>query len=517
MSNKEGEDMKRENLAIVKEVNVEPASFDIDSLEEKLYSSRLDIQRLKKILQNCEDKKLKFLNQLNDLQEAATKVNAKLPLELKETVRDQNQNNALIQTVSIVDEIRHYLKLIRMEEGKLKLDRDKKDRLLKDFKLQKNYLVKEIADYKQLNVIHEQRTRYLETALNNKKRMMEKKTIKAEQFQNILIESYKDQIMKLNSTVRKHEQTINYYKNQSVQINTTLYEKNVHLASVEKKLIRLMETKTRHHNLMKEIEVEYQDIREKWANIGLPMPIQEEQNLNNIKRGSWIQLFWNWWNNESQTQYLVKTEEVQNTIKELQLTLSTYENLLEKMNSHFDRYKQNEQEFAKEIMELKEQMQVLIDMEEEYLKKAEKQENELLNYKDQNFALEQKLKEMEIQAEEYKAKVEQLKKKDSDNTRQINKTIQSLQEREKRYAEQFQRTMTQPQGRADTRRPGKTAITAKAQRQLSSPANSKLQKRNIQLNQMSKAQQKSQNKLDLIKKFYPQAQSQSSIFNPFKY
>ena len=70
-------------------------------------------------------------------------------------------------------------------------------------------------------------------------------------------------------------------------------------------------------------------------------PAQNQHEMYEIKKGSWLNMAWQFWSNDNETQYFEKTEQLNRTIKDLQQGLKYYESLLEKMNAHFQ---QNEED-----------------------------------------------------------------------------------------------------------------------------------------------------------------------------
>lgn len=487
--------------------------MSIESTKKQLYSSKHHILLLKKSLHNFCDKKVEISKRIEDINKAFASVEDKV-LHCVSAEDIPKQNNLLVQADTTIEEIRQYLQNIRANEERWRLDQNKKDKLIRNYKLQKDHLVKEIVGYQQIINTHNQRSRNLETALETRKQFMKKHMIKAENREHNLIKSFQEKILELNNIVEIHENAIFDYKIRSEYLSKKVEEKNRIITQLKERS-ELTELIRKNHASTKEMKLGYSKITQNWVRPDDGMPIQESEDMNKINRRSWIQLVWSWWNNESQTQYLEKTQELDNTVKELHQAVNDYEELLEKMKNYFDRYELNENSFTKEIENLKEQIKTFSKVEIEYQSKFEKLETQLIDYKEQNLnykeqidLLEQKIKEIEQREAEYKLKAKRVEKSENEKKHLENKNIRNSHGNEKQIPNQLQKGLDQPHGGLQNRKQTKLLPSPKKQ-------NFKLQ--NQHLRQSSQSEQGRNSKHELIKKYYPQAQLQSStVFNPFK-
>ena len=90
-----------------------------------------------------------------------------------------------------------------------------------------------------------------------------------------------------------------------------------------------------------------------------------------IKKGSWVNMAWQFWNNDNETQYFEKTEQLNRTIKDLQQGLKYYESLLEKMNDHFQRYEEDKMKNVNQVIELNDEIHTYKENEQEYMRRIE--------------------------------------------------------------------------------------------------------------------------------------------------
>ncbi|WP_436376266.1 hypothetical protein [Cytobacillus sp. BC1816] len=485
--------LKRAKVVLVRNGNWQRYSCEMKNLQDRLFSSKHDIQPNRKSLQNDQDNKIS-LNKNKGITNQKT---------LSFSVHKEKFNNphdALLQTEMIIGEIRHYLKHLRLEEGKWRKDKKKKDLMIKEFVLQKKQMKREISDYKHLAAIHEKRTQFYKNALQRKNG---------------------------NGNNKMHHQLKHEAKRKYNNLNNQLApgasypvtqmgpDKKQSIKLIERKLNELSDLKKKDYLRIQKLGSDYQVFHENWAVKGIIMPIHHEMDMNNIKRGSWLELAWNWLNGDKQTQYLEKTAELQSTINELKATVSSYEEVLEKLSKQFDQYEKNEELYLQEMVDLKENLQAIAGSEDEYLYEIQQLKDEIQEYKQKNISLEKKISELDLLKEELDAKSQQLKEYENMNN-QSSLPPQKMQKKEK-----ISKKMKQQN--ANGQRSQRTEMRQIEQKQSSirrsrTPnANGMQRNMNNQPRQMNPSQQRAQNKLDLIQKFYPQARSQSSVFNPFKY
>ncbi|RBP90532.1 hypothetical protein DFO70_10937 [Cytobacillus firmus] len=477
--------LKRAKVVLVRNGNWQRYSCEMKNLQDRLFSSKHDIQPNRKSLQNDQDNKIS-LNKNKGITNQKT---------LSFSVHKEKFNNphdALLQTEMIIGEIRHYLKHLRLEEGKWRKDKKKKDLMIKEFVLQKKQMKREISDYKHLAAIHEKRTQFYKNALQRKNGKGNKKVRH-----------------QLNREARSLEPGASYPVTQKGP------DKKQSIELIERKINQLTDLKKKDYLRIQKLGSDYQVFHENWAVKGIIMPIHHEMDMNNIKRGSWLELAWNWLNGDKQTQYLEKTAELQSTINELKATVSSYEEVLEKLSKQFDQYEKNEELYLQEMVDLKENLQAIAGSEDEYLYEIQQLKDEIQEYKQKNISLEKKISELDLLKEELDAKSQQLKEYENMNN-QSSLPPQKMQKKEK-----ISKKMKQQN--ANAQRSQRTEMRQFEQKQSSirrsrtSNANGMQRNMNNQPRQMNPSQQRAQNKLDLIQKFYPQARSQSSVFNPFKY
>lgn len=483
--------MKMENLVVIDIDNYDLESINVESIEKKLYSFKDQIHYLKKGIQKYSEKNNAFLKEVNDLILAVASIQEQPSLQSDTSLKINSHNDVLNQTENTIQEIRNFLINARIEEGKLRQDRYKKDQVIKDYKMLNERLMREIVEYEFKIKYQKQKTDFLEKALQKRKKLMESKLIEAECREKNLIKTFNERLFDLSKKVNIYEQTIAQYQIKGTSVLMKLEDESIRFTLIEEKLINLLDIIKRKHILIGELESVYKNIRQKWVDNAIVVPTIEEQNMINGKRGSWIQLVWNWWHNESQTRYLEKTEELNNTIKEFHQTISSYEIMLEKMNSYFHRYEQNDDNLTKEINEIKEQINTFVQSESKYIERIEKLESELMKFNEQNQEkideLGKKIMDLELQNEEYKSNLEHIQKE-----------------------------ITQYQERSENRKQTNNSLSNKGGIQPNTLTSFLAKKRNNQPKQSNEAVQKIQSKLELIKKYYPQTQTRSTVFNPFK-
>lgn len=223
---------------------------------------------------------------------------------------------------------------------------------------------KEISDYKHLAAIHEKRTQFYKNALQRKNGNGNKKGRH-----------------QLKHEARSLEPGASYPVTQKGA------DKKQSIKLIERKINELSDLKKKDYL---KLGTDYQIFHENWAIKEIIMPIHHEMDMNNIKRGSWLELAWNWLNGDKQTQYLEKTAELQSTINELKATVSSYEEVLEKLSKQFDQYEKNEELYLQEMVDLKENLQAIAGSEDEYLYEIQQLKEEIQEYKQKNISLEKR-------------------------------------------------------------------------------------------------------------------------------
>jgi hypothetical protein len=492
--------MKDGAIEIFKQENRQFDSVEINELQQKLYSSKHDIRLIRESFQNFNDKKDQFIQEINKVKQNLSNINCNWSNGFSEVKEPEN----IFETpLKCVHEIRCLLKEIRRNEGNLRQEYYKKNIVIKDFQLQKNHWMQQLEEYRRLVLVGHARNVLLKKALTY---------CKPDNYELSLCLA-DDKLQNFNTDSEKSKLTCSslIYNNKNFSSELTESEPRISrqslmsILSLEEKLIEILKNKKQQKNYIKVIRGEAQE--KKKALKAITLPTLEEQQLNIIKRGSWIKLAWNWWNNETQKQNFENEEDLKSTIKEFQFTLDSYEKLLEKMNDNLEKYDESEEEYIKEIAELKEQLSRFVKNETEYFERIKHLENKVVKYEEQNRLLEDKNKEFQTQVEQYKETIERIKNQESKKKQMITKTLHDVQEVDKGYTESLQRINQLDQKSKN-----------KGQRKFSFSGIENRQNKSKQkvVNNYERHSGQIQKKLDLIKKFYPHAQTQNSVFNPFK-
>jgi hypothetical protein len=293
------------------------------------------------------------------------------------------------------------------------------------------------------------------------------------------------------------------------QSQILIIEQLNNLGMIHLKMLRLSTFRYEQYITINHLQLDYNVILKKWVNQGRTLPIHNVPGLNIVKRGSWIKLVWKWLFNDDHLEEDEKTLDLSNTIKDLQSRLSAYEDLLLNMNSNFERFNQNEQLYTKEIAELKEQLMDLIENEKRNLEITDQLKGEVLSVCEQNSLLKEKIIELELQTEHYKLEIEQLRKRGKEKIHQINQSIKVNKDQKKMNQEILQK-VTQSQSSPNPALIRELKKTVK-------PNAAQTSQRSKQSKPLTQGNSRIQTKLELMKKFYPQASTQGSVFNPFKY
>lgn len=109
--------LKRAKMVLVRNGTWQLYSCEMKNLQGRLFSSKHDIQPNRKSLQNDQDNKISF-NKITNQKTLSFSVHKE---------KSNNPQDALLQTEMIIGEIRHYLKHLRLEEGKWRKDKKKKN------------------------------------------------------------------------------------------------------------------------------------------------------------------------------------------------------------------------------------------------------------------------------------------------------------------------------------------------------------------------------------------------------
>lgn len=468
-------------MVLVRNGNWQLYSCEMKNLQDRLFSSKYDIQPNRKSLQNDQDNKMSF-NEISNQKNLIFSVHKE---------KSYNPQDALLQTEMIIGEIRHYLRHLRLEEGKWRKDKKRKELMIKQFVLQKKQIKREIAEYKHLAAIHEKRNQFYKNALQRKSGNGNKKVCHL-----------------LKHEARRLEPGASY------PITQKGMDKKQRIKLIERKINELSDLKKEDYLMIQKLGSDYQIFHENWAIKEIIMPIHHEMDMNNIKRGSWLELAWNWLNGDKQTQYLEKTVELQSTINELKATVSSYEEVLEKLSKQFDQYEKNEELYMREMVDIKENLHAIAGSEDEYLYEIQQLKEEIQEYKQKNISLEKKISELDRLKEELDAKSQQLKEYENMNN-QPSLPPQNMQKSKLSKKMKQQNAISQRSQRTEMRQFEQKQSSVRRSRTPN--VNGMPRNMNNQPRQLNPSQQRAQNKLDLIQKFYPQARSQSSVFNPFKY
>ena len=115
------------------------------------------------------------------------------------------------------------------------------------------------------------------------------------------------------------------------------------------------------------------------------------------------------------------------------------------------------------------------------------------------------INELKQREEAYKSQLEKMKLNSIEQTQQLKETIRGFQEKEKQYREQFQHTPNYSQRKLEKKSLNKGA-----------KSNNRKQINNQTKQPSLQQQQQNQSRYEKLNQYYPQARSQSSIFNPFK-
>ncbi|MGD6854434.1 hypothetical protein ACQCVO_05105 [Bacillus infantis] len=479
-------------------------SWEPESIFNFLDTSRHNLNSIKKSLLFYNGKTKELLSDIAILEQETAAVPGPAidrPEQEEEEAVSGQEND--FRADELLKDILIKINQIQAEDQELRRDMKKKNQTINEYARQRMDMYNQISNLEFLLTSSAQKNQELEKELRRREWEYKKKLKETGKFEEDMAIKLEEETQKLSSIALKAgELTGSKYHEDRRNIL-------MHLQSSLAGMMTMREEQTKWFGEMKGT---FQHITEKWVTDGFTMPTPEEQDVNTMKRGSWIHLLRSWWNNESQTQSLAKLEELQDKIKELHSLLSSYENLLSDMNGHFERYKENEVQYTSEMKELKEQIRDFIKRDEEYLQKTKELEAELADYKEQNLKLGGKVKEMEQRDKELKTKVETMKKRSAGKIQQAKNAASQRQDQDKMHPRQNQNLMGNSQRSAAMMMPPRKPESAKDQ--TAEMAEALI--RRARDKARNDKNQNQDNKMELIQKYYPQAKSQSSVFNPFK-
>ena len=449
------------------EVNIEKKFKDrlsnLNKLEEKIHSSKHHIQKLKKSLQNAQRINYLLLEQLFDLKKGTSYTNP----------------------VVWLNEVFSTIETLRGNEAQLRKTLSEKEKKIKDLKLQKIFLAEKLKCY----VSHYPPSNPLVS--QTKKRPTYTSNQRKNKLENISKKNQNDQSADNLGVRIKNEPKL------------LMIEQLTNLGIIQMRIVRLNNYRYEQHLMISRLQLDFKIIVEKWVELGRTMPIHNVTDLNNVKRGSWINLVWKWFTNDYQPEENEKTAELSKIICDLQANLSSYEDLLQNMNANFERFNQNEEFYTKEIAELKERLTGLLENEKRNLEITDKLNKELLMVNEQNSQFKDKISKLELQADQYKLELEQLRRKGMKKLQQANI------DQKKNIQEMVKRANQSPNNAIQ-------GFPRELKKNVKPPLAQSSQVNNLK-RQTTPANSNTKLKLDLMKKFYPQASNQASIFNPFKY
>ncbi|WP_336989622.1 hypothetical protein [Bacillus infantis] len=481
-------------------------SWEPGSIINFLDTSRHNLNSIKKTLLLYNGQTKELLSDIALIEQETPAVPAPAPAidrpeqEEKEAVSGHEND---FRADELLKDILTKINQIQAEDQELRRDIQKKDQTINEYARQRMNMYNQITNLEFLLTSSAKRSQELEKELSRRKMEYKRKLKDNRKLAEEMAIKLDEESQKLSSLVSKAgELSSNKYHD----------DRRIILVHLQSSLAGMMTIREEQTKWFGEMKGTFQNITEKWVTDGFTLPTPEEQDVNTIKRGSWIHLLRSWWNNESQTQSLAKLEELQDKIKELHSLLSSYENLLSDMNGHFERYEENELQYTSEMKELKEQIRNFIKRDEEYLQKTKELEAELADYKEQNLKLGGKVKEMEQRNKELKTKVETMKKRSAGKIQQAKNAASHRQDQDKMQPRQNQDLMGNSQRSAAMMMPPRKPESARDQ--TAEMAEALI--RRARDKARNDKNQNQDNKMELIQKYYPQAKSQSSVFNPFK-
>jgi chromosome segregation ATPase len=479
----------------------------IENIEKNLFASKNEIQQLKKNLNHYNDERIEMKNQIE-----------KIITVIKPQTQEKDTSNISSTNIEKRLQFEESLNIISLQmnqfsanERKLKQELKKQKSSIEHLSHLKNGYLHEIEENKLTIHLYERSTKHLSTALDNSKQLIRDTVKETEEKIQDTVESVENKQLELLNKIEKQEQTLLKYKQLKSILGQKLEEKNNNIYSLKQEVNELNKQIEKREHRISKLEKEVQQKSQNLIEITDQKPKQKQDEMYTIKKGSWLNMAWQFWSNDNETQYFEKTEQLNRTIKDLQQGLKYYEGLLEKMNDHFQRYEEDQMKNVNHVKELNDEILTYKENEQKYVRRIESLEKELMEFKEQEQTFNQQkedlnktINEIKQREEEYKSQLEKMKLNSIEQTQQLKETIRGFQEKEKQYREQFQHTPNYAQRKLE-----KKSLTTET----------KSNNRNIinhQTKQSSLQQQQNQSRHEKLKQYYPQAQSQRSIINPFK-
>ena len=480
----------------------------IENIEKKLFASKNEIQQLKKNLNHYNDERIEMKNQIK-----------KIITVIKPQTQEKDTSN--ISSINIEKRLQfeESLNIISLQmnefsanERKLKQELKKQKTSIEHLSHLKNGYLHEIEENKLTIHLYERSTKHLSTALDNSKQLIRDTVKETEGKIQDTVESVENKQLELLNKIEKQEQTLLKYKQLKSILGHKLEEKNNYIYSLKQEVNELNKQIEKREQKISKIEKEIHQYNQNPNELLNQKPAQNRHEMYAIKKGSWLNMAWHFWSNDNETQYFEKTEQLNRTIKDLQQGLKYYEGLLEKMNDHFQRYEEDKMKNVNHVKELNDEIHTYKENEQEYVRRIESLEKELIEFKEQEHTFNQQkeefnkeINEIKQREEEYKSQLEKMKLNSIEQTQQLKETIRGFQEKEKQYREQFQHTPKYAQRKSE-----KKSLTTETKSNNRNIINHQTKQSSLQ------QQQQSQSRHEKLKQYYPQAQSQRSIFNPFK-
>ena len=480
----------------------------IENIEKKLFASKNEIQQLKKNLNHYNDERIEMKNQIE-----------KIITAIKPQTQEKDTSNISSINIERRLQFEESLNIISLQvnefsanERKLKQELKKQKTSIEHLSHLKNGYLHEIEENKLTIHLYERSTKHLSTALDNSKQLIRDTVKETEGKIQDTVESVKNKQLELLNKIEKQEQTLLKYKQLKSILGQRLEEKNNYIYSLKQEVNELNKQIEKREQKISKIEKEIHQYSPNPNELLNQKPAQNQHELYRLKKGSWLNMAWQFWSNDNETQYLEKTEQLNRTIKDLQQGLKYYESLLEKMNAHFQQYEVDKLKNDNHVKELNDEIHTYKENEQEYVRRIESLERELMEFKEQEHVFNQQkeefnktINEIKQREEKYKSQLEKMKLNSIEQTQQLKETIRGFQEKERQYREQFQHTPKYAQRKSE-----KKSLTTETKSNNRNIINHQTKQSSLQ------QQQQSQSRHEKLKQYYPQTHSQRSIINPFK-
>ena len=474
----------------------------IENIEKKLLTSKNEVLQLKNQLNNYNDERITIKNNIAEIN---TVLN---PLTQEKGIPRINSTSIekRFQIEEALNIIHLQMNKFVTNEKKLKQEIKKQKTTIEQLSIKKNGYLQEIDEYRITIHLYERSTKHLSQALEKSKKMIKDTVMEADRKIQDTVNSAENNQLQLLNKIEKQEQSLLKHR----QLESTLYQK------LEEKNHYIFSLKQEENELNKQIEKGEQKIKkiekEMHQNSELldQKPAQIQDEMYTIKKGSWLNMAWQFWSNDNETQYFEKTEQLNRTIKDLQQGLKYYESLLEKMNDHFHRYEEDKMKNVNQVKELNDEIYTYKENEQEYVRRIESLERELMEFKEQEHTFNQQkeefnktINEIKEREEKYKSQLEKMKLNSIEQTQQLKETIRGFQEKERQYREQFQHTPKYAQRKLE-----KKSLTTETKSNNRNSINHQTKQPSLQQQQQSPSQH------EKLKQYYPQSGSGSvTTFN----